>query len=75
MINTILLLGLLILVYKIYTILNDIKYQNKLILNTVDGIKCHEMRLIKEKLGIDIKDWEKKENDSWEQEHLELINE
>lgn len=72
MINTIILLGLFILVWGLYTNIKEMKNKINLIYRTVDGIKCYEMRLIKEKLGIELMDWEKIENNIWDKEHLKL---
>lgn len=60
-----------ILIYGVNTKLNDLKKQIENNKDLLEGLKCYELRLIKEKLDIPIKNWEKRENEYFEEKILE----
>lgn len=73
--NTVLLIVNLviisILIWGVNTKLNDLKKQVENNHDLLEGLKCYELRLIKEKLDIPIKNWEKNENEYFEEKILE----
>lgn len=77
--NTVLLIVNLvtigILICGVYAKLNDLKKQVENNYDLLEGLKCYELRLIKEKLDIPIKNWEKSENEYFEKKILERFNE
>lgn len=64
-----------ILIWGVNTKLNDLKKQVENNQDLLEGLKCYELRLIKEKLGIPIKNWEKRENKYFEKKLLERFYE
>lgn len=77
--NTVLLIVNLvtigILICGVYAKLNDLKKQVENNQDLLEGLKCYELRLIKEKLDIPSKNWEKSENEYFEKKILERFNE
>lgn len=59
-----------ILILGVNTKLNDLKKQVENNHDLLEGLKCYELRLIKEKLDIPIKNWEKRENEYFEKKLL-----
>lgn len=77
--NTVLLIVNLvtigILIWGVNTKLNDLKKQVENNQDLLEGLKCYELRLIKERLDIPIKNWEKRENEYFEKKLLERFYE
>ena len=77
--NTVLLIVNLvvisILIWGVNTKLNDLKKQVENNHDLLEGLKCYELRLIKEKLDIPINNWEKRENEYFEEKTLERFSE
>lgn len=64
-----------ILIYGVKTKLNDLIKQVENNKDLLEGLKCYELRLIKERLDIPIKNWEKRENEDFEKKLLKRFYE